>query len=87
MPKDDSKKDGTVTVNIEEFTKTRDSVSFLFFSSFPWALRGTRASVNNDRFAPRPQSRHSMPSLSLCFSCSLPTLLASLAISVETRMV
>ncbi|KAL2840245.1 hypothetical protein BJX68DRAFT_246902 [Aspergillus pseudodeflectus] len=26
MPRDDSKKDGTVTVNIEEFTKTRDSV-------------------------------------------------------------
>jgi hypothetical protein len=35
MPRDDSKKDGTVTVNIEEFTKTRDSVGFHFFSSFP----------------------------------------------------
>lgn len=48
-PKEDSTKakDGTVTVNIDEFTKTRDSVSFLsflFFSLFNcfWELQALR---------------------------------------------
>lgn len=31
-PKEDTKaKDGTVTVNIDDFTRTRDSVGFLIF--------------------------------------------------------
>lgn len=48
-PKEDSTKakDGTVTVNIDEFTKTRDSVSvlsFLFFSLLNcfWELQALR---------------------------------------------
>ena len=44
-PKGDSNKvkDGTVTVNIDDFTRTRDSVSFLLFFSLLSAFLLARA--------------------------------------------
>ncbi|KAL3463378.1 high mobility group box domain-containing protein [Aspergillus heterothallicus] len=48
MPKDDSKsKDGTVTVNIEEFTKTRDSVLASLAQLQAAAFELSRAYINH----------------------------------------
>lgn len=51
-PKEDPKKDeATVSVNVDEFAKTRDSVSFLmlffFFLSRVWGGLASYASVNS----------------------------------------